>query len=480
MSLPCSSSGGARPAAAMTVLLHRVDFLDACGKQNQQQQHCTLAPQHDGNDTDTGLVLQMQSSPIENLTTISHHQQVAVPIAPVAPYAFVVESNTENTRLDVAICRVPSQVHCATPVNSPWLLPMDVDRTVPCPYDATLSKYWKQRHRLFRNFDGGIQLDEEGLFSVTPEQIANHVANRTHELLLQATRTMDSNKQPMIILDAFCGCGGNSIAFAKLPNVVVVAADIDVSKLQMAAHNAAIYKIAPHKLVFVNCNALFLLEHCYRNGDFVLDQHACNLEGLQSAVETNVVCGGYQIGGIDLLPQTIHAVFMDPPWGGVDYEVLGKNGYVLQRHMRIQRHVVVAEVEPPEPGKLENDFFDTFESSSYAPKQRACTKSRNDRKAQFNQPMDDSDCVNGAELIALAAKATATHLVIYDTPRNIHRGSLGQAALAAGHRGNCKLDEHFLNGRLKTVTAYLGSDWSFLMNNDAASAGQVDCNDELE
>ena len=29
-------------------------------------------------------------------------------------------------------------------------------------------------------------------------------------------------------------------------------------------------------------------------------------------------------------------IFMDPPWGGVDYEVLGKNGYDLKKNMRIR------------------------------------------------------------------------------------------------------------------------------------------------
>jgi hypothetical protein len=44
--------------------------------------------------------------------------------------------------------------------------------------------------------------------------------------------------------------------------------------------------------------------------------------------------GYHQIGGLDMLPRRINAVFMDPPWGGVDYEVLGKNGYDLQRNMK--------------------------------------------------------------------------------------------------------------------------------------------------
>ena len=63
----------------------------------------------------------------------------------------------------------------------------------------------------------------------------------------------------------------------------------------------------------------------------------------------------------------------------------------------------------------------------------------------------------------MAAEATGTRLVLYDLPRNTNRESLGRAALAAGYRGNMRLEEHYLNGRLKTVTAYLGSDYSGLI-----------------
>ena len=52
----------------------------------------------------------------------------------------------------------------------------------------------------------------------------------------------------MVILDVFCGCGGNAIAFVKLPPSIIsliICVDIDRSKLHKAAHNASIYHIPP-------------------------------------------------------------------------------------------------------------------------------------------------------------------------------------------------------------------------------------------
>lgn len=59
-----------------------------------------------------------------------------------------------------------------------------------------LQKYWNQRFRLFSKFDEGIKLDRESWFSVTPEAIAKHIAERC---------------QCDLIVDAFCGVGGNTI-----------------------------------------------------------------------------------------------------------------------------------------------------------------------------------------------------------------------------------------------------------------------------
>ncbi|XP_024428017.2 trimethylguanosine synthase isoform X2 [Desmodus rotundus] len=128
-----------------------------------------------------------------------------------------------------------------------------------------LAKYWAQRYRLFSRFDDGIKLDTEGWFSVTPEKIAEHIANRVSQSF-----------KCDIVVDAFCGVGGNTIQFA-LTGKRVIAIDIDPVKIDLARNNAEVYGIAD-KIEFI----------C---GDFLL---------LASHLKADVV-------------------FLSPPWGGPDY-----------------------------------------------------------------------------------------------------------------------------------------------------------------
>lgn len=340
-----------------------------------------------------------------------------------------------------------------------------VDNVTPNPYDKSIDKYWAQRRRLFAKFDQGIQLDEQGWYSVTPEIIADHVAHRVGNLALKNNVAATNNGAGWVVLDAFCGCGGNGIAFSKVPYdriSLTVCVDTDRNKLRMAAHNASLYNIPPDQIVFVECNSIFIVQHCYRNGEFILDNPELMMEAgasapirLPSPVPTEVY-EGYHIGGINMLPRRIDVVFMDPPWGGVDYEVLGKNGYDLEKNMKIRCQVCL---EPDEKDTIKDDFFDSFcASPASAPKMGRAKK-----KANFNNDIVD-EYVNGADMLRFAAAASQTKLVLYDLPRNTNKTSLGQSALAAGYRGNLKLEEHFLNGRLKTVTAYFGTDFSDLLN----------------
>jgi trimethylguanosine synthase len=401
------------------------------------------------------------------------HNQGLPPNPPsVGAFAFETPRNGHPSPGSVAVCRMPPQTHTAATHTTltaavqkeQWAQFPVMDRSVPNPHNnPKLDKYWNQRRRLFSRFDKGIQLDEEGWYSVTPEQIADHVASRLVDLC------QGSN---IVVLDAFCGCGGNAIAFAKQPNVSVIAVDTDRSKLRRAAHNAQIYDIPANKLVFIECNVLFVLEHCFKNGVFVLDQPIATPEAAEALMASmpppvpTENCRGYNIGGIDLLTRKIDAVFLDPPWGGVDYEVFGKTGYDLARNMRIQRPAPPPVAPTAHNANcsdgLDGSFFDSFQSTP---------RNKQERKAQFNSTVDESNCVNGSELLAIAAAATATHWVLYDVPRNTNRVSLGQSALAAGYRGNCKLEEHYLNGRLKTVTAYFGSDWSPMVPAGGSGGG---------
>ncbi|KAK7489072.1 hypothetical protein BaRGS_00019733 [Batillaria attramentaria] len=105
-------------------------------------------------------------------------------------------------------------------------------KTLPMPEDVAndpvLKKYWAQRYRLFSRFDEGIQMDKESWFSVTPEKIARHIAKRC---------------RCDVIVDAFCGAGGNAIQFAfKCERVIAI--DIDPEKLRLAKNNAEVYGVA--------------------------------------------------------------------------------------------------------------------------------------------------------------------------------------------------------------------------------------------
>ncbi|KAJ8012008.1 hypothetical protein DPEC_G00064230 [Dallia pectoralis] len=131
--------------------------------------------------------------------------------------------------------------------------------------EPELAKYWAQRYRLFSRFDEGIKLDHEGWFSVTPEKIAEHIAQRVQQSF-----------HSELIIDAFCGVGGNAIQFA-LTGKRVLAIDIDPVRLALARHNAHVYKVAG------------LID--FVQGDFLL---------LAPRLRADVV-------------------FLSPPWGGPDY-----------------------------------------------------------------------------------------------------------------------------------------------------------------
>jgi trimethylguanosine synthase len=126
------------------------------------------------------------------------------------------------------------------------------------------SPYWERRYELFAQFDDGIQMDLESLYSVTPETIAMQQAS-----LIQGNA----------VLDLFCGVGGNSIAFAR-SGKSVIAVESNTQRIAMAKHNARIYNVES-QITFINQTA---------------EQFLCS----------------FDFSSIDVL-------FLDPPWGGPLY-----------------------------------------------------------------------------------------------------------------------------------------------------------------
>ncbi|GLU21927.1 hypothetical protein SLE2022_380370 [Rubroshorea leprosula] len=154
-------------------------------------------------------------------------------------------------------------------------------------------KYWLQRYKLFSRYDEGIKMDEEGWYSVIPEEIAIGHAERCGGGL---------------VIDCFSGVGGNAIQFARLCQFVV-AIDIDPRKVVMAFNNASIYGVEDYIDFII--------------GDFF--QLAPYLKG--------------------------DVVFVSPPWGGPSYKTIQsfamdllkpKDGYsIFQAAQRITPNVIM-------------------------------------------------------------------------------------------------------------------------------------------
>ncbi|KZT69236.1 S-adenosyl-L-methionine-dependent methyltransferase [Daedalea quercina L-15889] len=149
-----------------------------------------------------------------------------------------------------------------------------------------LQKYFSQRERYFSRYSSGCLLDEEGWYSVTPERIADQIAERC---------------RCDVVLDAFCGVGGNAIAFAKTCERVI-ALDISPVRLALARHNATIYGVAD-RIEFILA-------------DFF--SFARSLKLLQESrsrtnhTDADAVAASEPMRKIDV-------VFLSPPWGGPSY-----------------------------------------------------------------------------------------------------------------------------------------------------------------
>lgn len=89
-----------------------------------------------------------------------------------------------------------------------------------------MQKFYRKRYFLFSRFDRGAQLDEEGWYSVTPEIIAKYLAHRTKRAIGKG-----------IVLDAFCGVGGNLCQFGRA-GITCVGVDFDTNKCEMTGANA--------------------------------------------------------------------------------------------------------------------------------------------------------------------------------------------------------------------------------------------------
>ncbi|KAJ6485836.1 Tgs1 protein [Mycena sanguinolenta] len=162
--------------------------------------------------------------------------------------------------------------------SSQWIKNYDATGMVPhythrSEVPEHLQKYFAQRTRFLSLYSSppGCLLDEEGWYSITPELVADRIAERCR---------CDT------ILDAFCGVGGNAIAFAKTCERVI-AVDVSPTRLALARHNAQIYGVADRI-------------------EFILSDYISFANSYLSIPNRTTL-------------RKIDVVFLSPPWGGPGY-----------------------------------------------------------------------------------------------------------------------------------------------------------------
>ncbi|GAA5876197.1 hypothetical protein JCM3774_002322 [Rhodotorula dairenensis] len=271
---------------------------------------------------------------------------------------------------------------------------------------SELEKYWAQRYRLFSLFDEGCQMDREGWYSVTPENIAAQIAERCRS---------------GVILDAFCGVGGNAIQFAFTCERVI-ALDTSPVRLACAAHNAAIYGVAD-RIKFVLADSVTWIE-----------SYLARLAAGQVPDD-----------------EKIEVVFLSPPWGGIEYQTLGDKG---------SRSPPTKRARVDESG---HQAVPTSASPATATTTPAASGTRKDKTAAAPPrsspyyPLAALAPLHGRDLFHLARRITPH--VAYFLPRNVDLSELAalvgpSATEAADER--VEIEEEWMSGKLKAVTAYFG------------------------
>jgi trimethylguanosine synthase len=344
------------------------------------------------------------------------------------------------------------------------------------PQSGVADKYWAQRKHLFTRYDDGVLLDPEGWYSVTPEAIANHIAQRmfvascsnngddddddddspivNHGAAGSSLGTKDEHEQQqqnmepppkdgmMVVLDAFAGVGGNSIAFARRLEVgLVVCVDNDDTRLRMAANNCHVYDIPKNKVVFIHGDATQVLQVYEKGKKKCRQQEFSNTTYDVNKVE---IVHGYKYGGLELLPDRLDAIFLSPPWGGSDYGDVGRRHYDLECI-----HLVTPSPSPP-PSTTATTTPTTTDAAPL------------DGTAAIHGRADDvnkSSLINGKDLLALAAKAVVvkTRNVAYFLPRNTNGKSVAQSASTVPGMRLLEMEQNYLNYKLKTITIYASS-----------------------
>ncbi|KAI0567609.1 RNA cap guanine-N2 methyltransferase [Gracilaria domingensis] len=215
---------------------------------------------------------------IENVVTVDNSKTTANQSNSPSPAWFIdrnagdfVRSEANSLKISKITERISNRIskvsHVARKVPRKLKVSVKhIQKSMQAP--KRLAKYYFQRYRLFHRFDEGVLMDEVSWYSVTPEKIAKHIAERF------AGREL--------IVDLYSGAGGNSIQFA-LNGAYVIAVELSQSRIEIARNNARVYGVEQY-IEFIAADVV---------------------DALKMMKDSNMLVDG---------------IFLSPPWGGPEYQ----------------------------------------------------------------------------------------------------------------------------------------------------------------
>lgn len=301
----------------------------------------------------------------------------------------------------------------------------------PSQFPPEMWKYWKHRYQLFSMYDEGCLLDEQSWYSVTPECVAYRIARRC---------ATDG-----IVLDLFAGAGGNAIQFA-FTCARVVAVEIDPVKIRLARWNARVYGVED-RIHFVQADALEVIDALVRakQSGVAQDDDDDDEERVWDTLTRKDVLA-------------IDAIFLSPPWGGIDY--IARPNFTT----------VTAKTTTP-PGTQSETEVDA--QTPLQQQQQAAAPPPPSQPISDETPFYSLTSIvpiPGADLFASCLRLTS-NLAFY-LPRNTDLHQLAHLAhLIPRQQDDCtvKVEEQWIGkAKLSSITAYYGqlaSAWNDTLND---------------
>jgi len=201
------------------------------------------------------------------------------------------ELKTESEQVDQMVSGIGQVKLYLNSFKHNELMTDTTNHTMKHSHDINVDKYMKQRFKLFSKFDQGIKLDTTSWYEVTPELIAQYIANQ---------RVVKRRKY-LIVIDGFTGCGGNMIQFLLQDHIdLVIGCDISQTKLDYTKENIKVYGCDESKMVLLH-------------GDYMRHVHTGSFKHVIESFKRKHLIGDDELDVV---------AFLAPPYGTMNYTQL--------------------------------------------------------------------------------------------------------------------------------------------------------------